>query len=110
MAEVIRFFPRQTLKGAATYYSEIFDVSEYAEVEVHLVGWAGDPVDVKIYTSNDSAFTTAGWSGYAPVTVSGGVNEVQSYSECLRYVVAEVVLQANEEITLQIDGVGRRST
>lgn len=112
MAELLRFFPKQTLRGKSsgtvTYYSEIFDVSEFAELEVHYVHWAGDTITTRLQVTSDPTFSH--WFPFNTKTVSGGTNNVLPYSGLLRFARIYADFGANEETTFQIEGVARRSS
>jgi hypothetical protein len=118
MAEVLRFFPRQTLVGAAAgseYYSEIFEVAEYSHItfqlRVYLLS-AGANVQAELETTSDPTLTD-GWEvlviAPTPLVVATGSQDVARTTEApARFVRAKVTLP--EEVcqaTLMCEGVAR---
>jgi hypothetical protein len=117
MAELLRFFRRQTLVGDATgssYYSDVFDVTEYSHITLALrvyensVGGANTVTAILQETSDPTL--TGAWEALETIqTLSGAPDVVMGRaSHPLRFVRVNIRLPpAACRVTLLCDGVAR---
>lgn len=117
MSQVINFFPRQTLMGdsaaAATYYSEIFDITPNYTIDAFLIAYgatAAANVSAALETTTDPTFSTTWENPVSFTAVNGATKEKKSASGLLRFVRVKVTVPAAKFVALEITGVAREST
>ena len=115
MAEVIRFFPRQTLVAGTSskgdYYSEIFEVAEYSELEAELTVYQTTPpaavVSGVLEENSDRRLDLGGWTQLGLLTQTGQGIVTATFSNPSRFLRAKLTVPAAAVITVSFEGVGR---
>ncbi len=114
MAKILTFFPRQVVIGnpssSGTYYSEVFDVSDAAELywefrlhATHATGYTGT---VQLEDTEEPSMS--GFASYgSTISVSGAANTVSGSSSTIpkRYMRAKLTVSNGG--TIAVSFVGR---
>jgi hypothetical protein len=117
MSEVLEFFPTQDVTGnsgaSATYYSPIFDVTEFASIEVELRAYVFSgtgTVDAKGGECIDPCLNDGSFSeSFAGLLVSAsGTADQETYDNPLRFLRIRLVVSAGIQATIAVRGVARR--
>lgn len=121
VAEVIKFFNRQTLSSGASstdYYSDIYEVSEYDQIAVQLraYGVTGYSITADIQTTFDNSFDNDSWKklGNTLTVNTGTPKHSDDYTNPMRYVRAKLTIpqavSGQNSPTFSLEGVARKST
>ena len=117
MSMVLSFLTRQTIigdqNGSIDYYSEIFDVSAYAELESELrvfaVLAASTTIDVDVEGTNDPRL--ADWQVLSSFSQATAKDEQQlTSSKLLRFVRVKATINTAKQAVIEVVGVARESS
>ena len=118
MAQVIRFFPRQTILGSTTVYSEIYEVApETVTVLAEYRLWsysgagAGAGISAAIETTMNPTFgPDTSWSAVASTgVIAAGVTVIEG-TQIMRFVRGKIVAPGATAALLHFEGVTKESS
>src|SRR5436309_1548073 len=113
MAQVIRFFERQTLgsnpsPGYSDHYSETFEVADYPELtftlDVYTNSNSGTIVTGTLQHTNDPQLNDSVWTGLATLTTTGTGFKIAGVTGIARFVRAKVSVSGGTYATLACRG------
>jgi hypothetical protein len=111
MAKILSFFPRQAVLGGTSITSEVFDVSDIAQLIVDLRVYSfGGGYGVSAFLYDSPSPNPDNWRTKDQIGVGGVGLSTITTSQLYRFVRARLGFTGNSGSIVSVEGIGREST